>query len=116
MLYWDLTPGDVHLGHIATKNSQAIIQSLQEGTPLQIRTNRFGDSWIILTQNSREIGKLSQRGGSELAGKRIYPGQFQFQPGEVTVRSIYRHLKIDDVTGNVTEDWFVVIPQIRVCR
>lgn len=116
MLYWDLTPGDVHLGYAATKNQQVIIQNLREGTPLQMKTNRFGDGWIILTQQGHEIGKLSRWGAKELAKKQIQLGQFQFQLGEVTVKSIYRHLEIDDVTGNVREDWFVVIPQIRVCR
>jgi len=116
MLYGDFTPGDVHLGYSATKNNQAIIQSLQEGTPLQIKTSKFGDSWLILMQNGREVGKLSKAGTSELAKKQIHPKQFQFQLGEATVRSIYRHLKIDDVTGNILEDWFVVIPQICICR
>jgi ATP-dependent DNA helicase RecQ len=51
-----------------------------------------------------------------LRRKGIQVNQFQFQPGEVTVGSIYRHLNIDDITGEILESWFVVIPQIRVCR
>ncbi len=116
MLYGDYTPGDVHLGYAATKNQQTIIKNLCEGSFLQLKANQFGDGWIIRIQQGQEIGKLSRRGTEELAKKGICPGQFQFQSGEVTVRSIYRHLKVDDVTGNTLEDWFVVIPQIRVCR
>ena len=48
--------------------------------------------------------------------KSIKVNQFQFQQGEVTVGRIYRHLKTDEMTGEILEDWFVVIPQIRVCR
>jgi hypothetical protein len=32
------------------------------------------------------------------------------------VGRVYHHLKLDDTTGAVAEDWFVAIPQIRVCR
>lgn len=116
MFYWDLTPADVHLGYAATKNHQAVIQKLHEGALLHLKSNKFGNGWAIYTQLGQEIGGLSRRGTEELSKKQIKPNQFQFQQSEVTVRSIYRHLKIDDVTGNISEDWFVVIPQIRVCR
>jgi ATP-dependent DNA helicase RecQ len=36
--------------------------------------------------------------------------------GEVRLHAVYRHLKLDEVTGKVMEDWFVPIPPIRVCR
>ena len=42
----------------------------------------------------------------------ILPTQFEFLPGEITVRSIFRHLKTHEVTGEIVEDWFVVIPQL----
>ncbi len=53
---------------------------------------------------------------TEFRQKGIVPAQFQFQPGEVTLRSIFRHLKTHEVTGEIVEDWFVVIPQLRVYR
>lgn len=74
MLYWDITPGDVHLGYAATKNQQAIIKNLREGTPLQMKTNHFGDGWIILTQQGQQIGKLSNWGAKELVKKQIQLG------------------------------------------
>lgn len=33
-----------------------------------------------------------------------------------TVGFSERHLKTDEMTGKTLEDWFVVIPQLRVCR
>lgn len=116
MRYLDLTPADVNLGYRATKNNQAIISTLSEGMPLCLKTNSWGDGWSIFTSNNQEIGSLSRRGTQSLTNRGIHPGHFQFQLDEVTVRSIYRHLKIDEVTGNILEDWFVVIPQIRICR
>lgn len=116
MHYFDLTPADVNLGHNATKNQQGIIKTLCEGTPLQLKTNQWGNGWSICTEQNQEIGCLSKKGTQSLTNKKIYPNQFQFQFSEVTVRYIYHHIKIDDVTGDILEDWFVVIPKIRVCR
>ncbi|QLE45171.1 RecQ family ATP-dependent DNA helicase (plasmid) [Nostoc sp. C052] len=116
MFYSDLSPGDVYLGHHSTKNSQHIITHLQEGTPLKFQSNRYNNGWDIFTTQGQIIGALSKKANAELAYKGFRPGQFQFQASEVIVRSIYRHLRKDEVNGNITEDWFVVIPQIRVCR
>ncbi|MBW4565204.1 MAG: RecQ family ATP-dependent DNA helicase [Mojavia pulchra JT2-VF2] len=116
MFYLDLSPGDVHLGHQFTKNNQHIITHLMEGTALQLRVNKFNNGWDIYTVQGQLIGALSRKANAELTSKGFKPGQFQFQSTEVTVKSIYRHLKMDEVSGNITEDWFVVIPQIRVCR
>jgi ATP-dependent DNA helicase RecQ len=116
MFYSDLSPGDIYLGHNSTKNNQDIITHLQEGIPLQFQINRYNNGWDIFTTEGQIIGALSKKANAELANKGFKPGQFQFQPNEVTVKSIYRHLRIDEVNGNITEDWFVVIPQIRVCR
>jgi ATP-dependent DNA helicase RecQ len=81
-----------------------------------MKVNNFGDGWVILTQQGVEIGALSRRTNTEFRQKGIVPTQFQFLPGEVTLRSIFRHLKTNDVTGEILEDWFVVIPQLRVYR
>jgi len=116
MFYSDLTPGCVYLGHHYTKNGQAIITLLQEGAQLQLKVNQFNNGWEIWTAQGQPVGGFSRRANGDLTAKGFQPGRFQFQPGEVTIRSIYRHLKVDEVTGEVTEDWFVVIPQIRVCR
>jgi ATP-dependent DNA helicase RecQ len=116
MLYLDLEPKDVHIDYWATVNQQPIIETIREGEPLQMRVNRYGNNWAILTQQGREIGCLSKRGTEKLQGKGIQVNQFQFQRGEVTVGSIFRHLKTDDITGEILESRFVVIPQIRVCR
>ncbi len=116
MLYLEMTPKDVHLGYNATKKSQQIIRNLHEGDPLQMCVSRYGNGWIILTSDGEEIGKLSKKADSDLIKKGIIPGQFQFQPGEVTVQSIFHHIGIDKITGKITEEWFVIIPQIRICR
>ncbi|MBD2249378.1 hypothetical protein [Nostoc sp. FACHB-888] len=116
MRYFDLTPSNVHLGYELTKRRQNIIKSLHESTPIELRINSFGNGWSIFTQQNQEIGCLSRDGTQSLINKGIFPGQFQFQPGEVTVRYLYDHTKRDDITGEISENWFVVIPQIRVCR
>ena len=108
--------GDVNLGYSATKSQQSVIKALHEGAPLQMKVNRFGDGWVIQSEQGQEIGALSRRANETLSHKGIHPRQFQFQPGEVTVRSIFHHLKTDEVTGDILEDWFVVLPLIRVCR
>jgi ATP-dependent DNA helicase RecQ len=81
-----------------------------------MKANSFGEGWVILTQQGIEIGALSRRTNSEFRQKGILPTQFKFLPGEVTVRSIFRHLRTHEVTGEIVEDWFVVIPQLRVYR
>ncbi len=118
MVYLDLDSSDVHIGYWATVNqqSQRIIETIREGYPLHVRVNRYGNNWAILTQQGWEIGCLSKACTDTLRRKGIQVNQFQFQPGEVTVGSIYRHLKTDEMTGEILESWFVVIPQIRVCR
>jgi len=116
MFYFDLTPNGVNLGYKATRSQQLVIKSLGEGTPLQMRSNRYGNGWIILTQSNLEIGALSKKANNELIKKGIQPNTFDFLPGEVTVKSIYHHFNLDEVTNEITDEWFVVIPQIRVCR
>jgi ATP-dependent DNA helicase RecQ len=115
MYYADLSPGDVNLGHRFTQNNQHVITRLQEGELLQFRVNKFNNGWEIYTSQGQLIGALSRAANEKLSKEGISPGRFQFQPGDVSVRSIYRHLKTDPVTNEVIEDWFVVIPQIRVC-
>ncbi|HEY9873431.1 MAG TPA: ATP-dependent helicase, partial [Candidatus Obscuribacterales bacterium] len=116
MLYLDLNPGDVYLDNRSTLNQQPLIKNLQEGEPLQMRVNSYGNGWVILTDRGQEIGSLSKRATEELRRKGIQINKFQFQQGEVTVRSIFRHIKTDNLTGEILADCFVVIPQIRVCR
>jgi ATP-dependent DNA helicase RecQ len=116
MFYSDLTPRDINLGHQSTKDNQEAIANLQEVAQLQLKVNRYKNGWDICTAQGQLIGALSRAANEELSKKGFQPRDFEFQPGEVTVRSIYRYLKIDDLTGGVLEDRFVVIPQIRVCR
>jgi ATP-dependent DNA helicase RecQ len=116
MLYRDLTPKDVNLGHHDTRSGQAIIRGLLEGQPLQLRANGYNNGWLVGTAAGQLVGSLSRKCNEQLARDGIRPGGFRFQPGEVTVRAVYRHLKLDDISGRILEDWFVVIPQIRVCR
>ena len=81
-----------------------------------MRVNRYGNGWENLTDRGQEIGVLSRKGTDELWRRGVLVNQFQFQQGEVSVRSIFRHIKLNDITREIEEDWFVVIPQIRVCR
>ncbi|AVH64040.1 RecQ family ATP-dependent DNA helicase [Nostoc sp. 'Peltigera membranacea cyanobiont' N6] len=116
MRYFDLAPSNVYLGYESTQNRQNVIKNLCEGDVLELRANNHNNAWRIFTPNNDEIGYLSKRGTQLLKHKGIFPGQFQFQLGEVTVRYLYHHTKRDDITGKISENWFVVIPQIRVCR
>jgi ATP-dependent DNA helicase RecQ len=61
-------------------------------------------------------GQAIIRGLCEGDPLNLRPKLFTFAAGEVRLHTIYRHLKLDEVTGNVREDWFVPIPQIQVCR
>jgi ATP-dependent DNA helicase RecQ len=108
--------GDINLGYPATKSKQAMIQQLREGSNLQMKCNRYGDGWTIWTEQDEEIGALSRHANQVLSNQGLRPGQFEWQHGEVTVRHIYQHLDIDEVTGEVKEQWYLVVPQIRVCR
>ncbi len=114
--YADLTPADIYLGYGPTQKQQQVIQKLREGDRLLLQPNAWGDGWVICDANNIEVGALSRKARDELLQNGFDPKKFQFQPGEVTVRHIYRHLKSDEVTGELQEDWYVVIPQIRVYR
>ncbi|RUS92359.1 hypothetical protein DSM106972_099330 [Dulcicalothrix desertica PCC 7102] len=116
MFYSDLTPGDIFLSNYNTKKNQQVIVNLIEGAELLIKVNPNKNGWNIYSTDGQCVGALSQRANKELFKKGCVPGQFEFLSGEVTVKSVYRHMSIDDVIGEITEDWFVVIPQIRVCR
>lgn len=115
ILYLDLTPKDVKLGHPATQRQQAVIEHLQEGEPLLLSTDSSQTGWAMYARRQC-IGALSNAAVQALRDKHIHPGAFHFLPGEVTVRAIFRYLKVDEVTGEVLDEWFVPIPQIRVCR
>jgi ATP-dependent DNA helicase RecQ len=116
LLYIDLNPGDVNLGHPKTNDSQQIIKNLREGEFLCLHVNEWNNGWIIKTREEKIIGSLSKRGNIMLNQQGIIPNQFEFQQGEVTVKNVYRHIKRDELTNVIIEDRFVVIPQIRVCR
>ncbi|MGI0484992.1 RecQ family ATP-dependent DNA helicase [Pantanalinema rosaneae CENA516] len=124
VFYVDLSPygslvkdgGDINLGYKATRENQDLIKQLQEGNQLKIKINRFQNNWGIYTSDNIEIGELSSNATIELARRNIELRKFQFQDKEVTVRNVYRHLKTDEVNGDILEDWYVVVPQIRICR
>jgi len=124
IFYADLSPygnlvrngGDINLGYKATTENQEIIKTLQEGNQLKIRINRFKNNWGIYTSDNIEIGELSSKATKELTERNIKLREFQFHDKEVTVRNVYRHLKTDEVNGDILEDWYVVVPQIRICR
>ena len=116
IFYKDLTPKNVHLGHYQTRNRQETIEKLYEEEELQLVINQYRNGWDIQTIWGETVGGLSRRANQELASKGLSPQNFRFLAGEVTVRNVYRHLQLDRVTDKVLEDWFVVIPQIRVCR
>lgn len=124
--YFDLSPlkkgpnaqtqSDVHLGYKATKNKQDIIQRMREGDLLYLKPNSWGNGWSIFNEEQIEIGALSKVCNKTLVDKGIEPGKFHFQPGEVTVRCIYRYVKTAEDSDEIIEDWYVVIPQIRIYR
>lgn len=112
--YLDFIPKDVYLGHRATLNRQQIITQLREGMPLQLKVNRFENGWDLYTKDEVLIGALSRHAHKKLH-QEIDLG-FKFQPGEVSVKHIYYHLKRDQLTEKIEDHWYVVIPQIRICR
>jgi ATP-dependent DNA helicase RecQ len=124
--YADLSPfgerrggqqrGNINLGCPATESNQAIIRRLRERDNLQMRSNRYRDGWIICTNQGEEIGALSRHANQILSQQGLHPNHFEFQPGEVTIRHIYKHLNIDEITGEIQKEWYIVVPQIRVCR
>ncbi len=115
LIYQDLTPAHVNLGHPATRASQELIKGLREGDSLQLGVNAARD-WLVRTEQGRIIGALSRRAKQELDRNKMGAGSFTFGAGEVRVGRIYHHLKFDDITGEKVEDWFVAIPLLRVCR
>lgn len=115
VLYVDLTPGEVNLGFEGSKDRQGIIQQLKEGDAIDLRATAAGNNWTI-RRNNQVIGLLSSQAVDKLRHRGINPGEFTFQPSEVTVRNVYRHLETDPVNGEILSDWYVVIPQIRICR
>ncbi|MDX1976247.1 MAG: ATP-dependent helicase [Pseudanabaenaceae cyanobacterium bins.68] len=115
IFYADMNPSHVSLGFPGTRESQGIIEALKEGDTIDLITTSARNNWTI-RRNHQVIGLLSSKAVTELADRSIIPGRFIFNSGEVTVRSIFRHLKTDEVTGEIVEDWYVAIPQIRVCR
>jgi ATP-dependent DNA helicase RecQ len=115
IFYADLTPGDVHLGFSASKENQHIIKALTEGDVIDLKATQKGDNWTIRKDNI-VIGLLSHKAAEKLRERRIEPRSFVFQPREVRVRNIYRQMETNQVTGEILEEWYVVIPQIRVCR
>jgi ATP-dependent DNA helicase RecQ len=117
VFYADLTPKDVHLSFDGMRNEskQRIIKDIKEGELINLKATSNGNNWTI-RKNGQVIGLLSNQFAVYLRNRGIIPLRFEFQIQEVSVRSIYRHLKTDDVTGNILEDWYVIIPQIRICR
>jgi ATP-dependent DNA helicase RecQ len=115
IFYSDMTPRFVNLGFKATKNCQDIIKGLTEGDLINLQATQTNNSWTI-RRNDQVIGLLSNEAVENLKRRHIIPGEFIFLPNEVTVRSIYRHLKTDEVNGNILEEWYVIIPQIRIYR
>jgi ATP-dependent DNA helicase RecQ len=126
IFYADMNRKDVNHGYRQTKNkqNQEIIKKLKEGENLLLKKNRFKNNWGIYTLSNIEIGELSsgRNAGTKDIGKRkldraqISLNEFQFEDGEVSVRHIYLFKEVDDVTGETLDEWFVIIPQIRVCR
>jgi hypothetical protein len=116
LVFLDLDPGDVHLGHPETQRRQQRIQGLLEGAPLRLRVSTYGDGWLICADDGLVVGALSRSANQDLRRRGLGPGQFQFAAGEVRVSRVFRHLKFDEVSGKKLEDWFVVVPQIRVGR
>jgi ATP-dependent DNA helicase RecQ len=112
--YFDFSPEDVYLSCKATRQRQDIIKQMREGDALDLKPNAWGDGWSLFSEAQIELGALSKKCNQVLARKGLIPGQFQFYPGEVTVRYIYRHVKTADDADEIIEDWYVVIPQIRV--
>jgi ATP-dependent DNA helicase RecQ len=117
VFYADLTPKDINLSFDGStdRHKQNIIMQIKECDFIDLRATVAGRNWTIRS-NNQVIGLLSNQAVADLRNRNINPGNFIFQPGEVTVKSIYRHLKIDEINGDILEDWYVVIPQIRICR
>ncbi|NJK35872.1 MAG: ATP-dependent helicase [Oscillatoriales cyanobacterium SM2_2_1] len=115
VFYADLTPQDINLGFGGSRDNQGIITQLKEGDAIELKATAKGSNWKIC-HHDQIIGLLSNQAVADLKKRDIYPGIFVFQPGEVAVRNVYHHLEINEVTGELVDSWYVVIPQIRICR
>ncbi|KYC39010.1 hypothetical protein WA1_34025 [Scytonema hofmannii PCC 7110] len=89
---------------MSTTARSQLLPKLTEGSPLKFKANKYNDGWKICTIQGQIIGGFSRKENGKLCDRGFKPGQFQFQPQEVTVRSIYRHSKMDEITGTVMED------------
>jgi ATP-dependent DNA helicase RecQ len=116
MVYQDLTSAHARKGHPATKSRQRVIRDLCEGDALDLWPNYAGDGWLVRTARGQYVGGLSRKCTQQLARDGLRPNAFAFGPGEVRLHAVYRHLELGKVTGDVREDWFVPVPQLRVCR
>jgi ATP-dependent DNA helicase RecQ len=117
VFYADLTPKHVHLSFdgMRDESKQRIIKDIKEGELINLKAIQNGKNWTI-RKNDQVIGLLSNQAVGDLRNRGITPSNFTFQSEEVTVRSVYRHLKTDEVNGDILEDWYLVVPQIRICR
>ena len=111
------------LASMRLSTSKPLSRSLIEGTihsgRSPVQDSQSGDKehqgWLVCDAKGDVLGALSADGDRKLAERGLGPDQFEFRNGEVRVGRIYRHLKFNDITGEKIEDWFVVLPQIRVC-
>jgi len=117
VFYADLTPRDVNLSFVGSTDNhrQETIKHLKEGDLIDLRATAAGNNWTIRS-NNQVIGLLSNRAVADLRNRDINPGNFAFRRGEVTVRNVYRHVETDEITGEILDAWYVIIPQIRICR
>ncbi len=115
VFYSDFSPEDVHLSFNGSREEQERIKQLREGDALQLIATATANNWTIRS-NRQIIGLLSSKAANHLISRGIRPGQFSFQPTEVTVKNVYRQVEIDEVTGDQRDEWYVVIPQIQICR
>lgn len=114
--YFDFNPRDINLGTRATQRNQDAIKTMREGDLLYLQASSWVNGWSLFNEKQVEIGALSRKCDESLVCKGLEPGKFNFQPGEVTVRYIYRHVKTAEDSDEILEDWYVVIPQIRIYR
>ncbi len=75
LVYRDLTPRDVDLGHHAVRDQQSLIKQIHEGAPLQFRVNQFGDGWLVCTPEGVGIGDLSRQADQDMQKRGLAPAR-----------------------------------------
>jgi ATP-dependent DNA helicase RecQ len=103
------TPRDVWLSFDRTKAQQPLIERMKEGDPLRISRGSYPR---ISLPTGQCIGSLAAGFSKELLA-RFGARSKELGSDIVSVYKIFHHVKLEQLTGEILEDHFVVLPEIK---